>query len=274
MARWKELPATLDQRERQLVVQLRRLKDHSGLSFAALAARTTYSSSSWERWFNGKKRVPRRAVIELAQACGTDPVRLLALHEIAEEARGTDAAASGEGKAGPPVPAARVADRDPVAEADARSAPKTKVLTGALPRPRSRLRYRIALGVAGALAAVFAVGLITGMPLRDDASGTAPASNAATDYRYGKTYACDVSRKDNGLHAGYSIARDSLLDINSTGWDVVEAQCLVRWHGSDPGDTDGVYGQRTKDAVTAFQKQRGIGIDGIVGPDTWGELRR
>lgn len=273
MARWKELPATLDQRERQLVVQLRRLKDHSGLSFAALAARTTYSSSSWERWFNGKKPVPRKAISELAQACDTDPVRLLALHEIVEEARGT-AAGPSEAKAGQPAPGASKTDRDPGTEADAGSASESNARTDALPNPPSRSRYRLVLGAVSALVVVFTAGLITGMSLRDDESRRAPTPAASTDYRYGKTYACDVSRKDSGLHAGYSIARESLLDINSASWDVVEAQCLVRRHGFDPGDTDGVYGQRTKDAITAFQKQRRIGIDGIVGPDTWRELRR
>ena len=49
MTRWKELPAGLDDAERQLVAQLRRLKDRAGLSLAALAAKTSYSSSSWER---------------------------------------------------------------------------------------------------------------------------------------------------------------------------------------------------------------------------------
>ncbi|WP_143589234.1 helix-turn-helix domain-containing protein, partial [Streptomyces angustmyceticus] len=50
MSRWKGLPASLDHRVRHLVVHLRRLKDHSGLSLTALAARTSYSKSSWERY--------------------------------------------------------------------------------------------------------------------------------------------------------------------------------------------------------------------------------
>ncbi|MEU0066755.1 helix-turn-helix transcriptional regulator, partial [Streptomyces albidoflavus] len=87
MARWAELPAGLDRRERQLVVQLRRLKDHSGLSLSALGARTGYSRSSWERYLSGRAPVPRAAVIGLAEACGVDPTRLLALHEVATEHR-------------------------------------------------------------------------------------------------------------------------------------------------------------------------------------------
>src|SRR5262249_47638656 len=84
MTRWKELPAGLDDAERQLVAQLRRLKDRAGLSLAALAAKTSYSSSSWERYLNGKKPVPRGAAEELAEVCGTPAERLLVLHEVAE----------------------------------------------------------------------------------------------------------------------------------------------------------------------------------------------
>ncbi|MFF7249339.1 helix-turn-helix domain-containing protein [Embleya sp. NPDC008237] len=86
MPRWQELPDSLDQRVRQLVVQLRRLKDRSGLSLVSLAAKTGYSRSSWERCLNGRTLPPRRAVEELARITGADPVRLLVLHEVAERA--------------------------------------------------------------------------------------------------------------------------------------------------------------------------------------------
>ncbi len=42
-----------------------------------------------------------------------------------------------------------------------------------------------------------------------------------------------------------------------------------------PGlDTDGIFGQYTDQAVRRFQSQRRILVDGIVGPQTWGELNR
>ncbi|WP_248001292.1 XRE family transcriptional regulator [Streptomyces sp. RPA4-5] len=94
MSRWSGLPASLDQRMRQLVVQLRRLKDHSGLSLAALAARTPYSKSSWERYLNGKKLPPRDAVEALCRLAGEPVGRLVALWELA------DAAWSGRGRSG------------------------------------------------------------------------------------------------------------------------------------------------------------------------------
>lgn len=86
MPRWRALPDSQDQRVRQLVVQLRRLKDRSGLSLVSLAAKTGYSRSSWDRYLNGQALPPRRAVEELARAAGADPIRLLVLHEVAEQA--------------------------------------------------------------------------------------------------------------------------------------------------------------------------------------------
>ncbi|CAM5660819.1 hypothetical protein SPURM210S_04271 [Streptomyces purpurascens] len=59
MSRWKGLPEELDPRVRQLVVRLRRVKDHSGLSLRRLAAKTGYSTSSWERYLAGRSLPPR-----------------------------------------------------------------------------------------------------------------------------------------------------------------------------------------------------------------------
>lgn len=41
-----------------------------------------------------------------------------------------------------------------------------------------------------------------------------------------------------------------------------------------PVAIDGVFGQKTKDAVTAFQRQYGLVQDGIVGRNTWNQLYR
>jgi peptidoglycan hydrolase-like protein with peptidoglycan-binding domain len=37
-------------------------------------------------------------------------------------------------------------------------------------------------------------------------------------------------------------------------------------------DVDGIFGPRTEAAVEAFQRDAGIGIDGIVGPAMWSKL--
>ncbi|GGS10174.1 hypothetical protein GCM10010252_56630 [Streptomyces aureoverticillatus] len=272
MSRWKELPASLDRRVWQLVVQMRALKDHSGLSQSALAAKTSYSGSSWARYLNGKAVPPRDAVEELARTCGADPGRLLALRDVAVEAwgsEGPEGAVGGEGGAG--------------ADGGGREGPPR--------RPRSR-RRRLLVGVV--CAALLAVGasLLIGRPWDGDGSsseggrdrqeqtsrqgqqGQQGGERGVFVFRPGKSHRCDIGRKDGDLYAGYSLSTDVLLDTNSTSWDVVEAQCLLRHHGQDPGTVDGAYGERTKDAARRFQKAEHLVPDGIVGPDTWGALRR
>ncbi|HEY7606626.1 MAG TPA: peptidoglycan-binding domain-containing protein [Actinomycetes bacterium] len=40
----------------------------------------------------------------------------------------------------------------------------------------------------------------------------------------------------------------------------------------DVGAVDGIFGSGTLHGVDAFQKVRGVGVDGIVGPVTWSRL--
>lgn len=68
----------------RLVAALRELRAGAGLSLAALAERTAYSKSSWERYLNGKALPPRQAVQELCRLADQPQRRPLALWEIAE----------------------------------------------------------------------------------------------------------------------------------------------------------------------------------------------
>ncbi|MFF4172373.1 peptidoglycan-binding protein [Streptomyces sp. NPDC001744] len=131
---------------------------------------------------------------------------------------------------------------------------------------------RVLVPAALAVAVAFVAGLLVAGAWRNEGSGATDPS--ATGYRRGQAYACEVRREDGELRAGHSPTREMLLDINSTGFDVVETQCLLREHGIDPGAADGLYSERTKEAVKRFQKERRLVVDGIVGPNTWRELRR
>ncbi|WP_407840940.1 helix-turn-helix domain-containing protein [Streptomyces sp. DSM 116496] len=272
MARWKELPSGLDSREGRLVAELRRLKDRSGLSLAALAAKTGYSRSSWERYLNGKQPVPRGAVEQLARLCGADETRLVVLHEVAVRARR-------QAPAAPVAPVAPVAGAAGVTGGTANgpaNGPAGGVTPGpepaAVPAPRLvRLRTFLA-GMAAAVVVAFGAGLLTGGAWADD--GARGEDAGTSGYRRGVAYDCATERKDGELRAGHSTSREILLDTNSTGFDVVEVQCLLREHGFDPKTTDGLYGHDTKEAATRFQAARGLVTDGIVGPKTWAELRK
>ncbi|MFD5032783.1 XRE family transcriptional regulator [Streptomyces sp. NPDC058405] len=84
MPRWKALPDELDPQVREFASQLRRLVDRSGLGIAALADRTGYSKTSWERYLNGRLLPPKGAILALAEVTGTHPVHLTTMWELAE----------------------------------------------------------------------------------------------------------------------------------------------------------------------------------------------
>ncbi|WP_237277558.1 helix-turn-helix domain-containing protein, partial [Streptomyces caniscabiei] len=86
MPRWRALPDELDPQVREFAGQLRRLVDRGGLSVAAVADRTGYSKTSWERYLNGRLLAPKGAIVALAEVTGTDPVHLTTMWELAERA--------------------------------------------------------------------------------------------------------------------------------------------------------------------------------------------
>ncbi|MFD3375428.1 MULTISPECIES: peptidoglycan-binding protein [unclassified Streptomyces] len=295
MSRWKVLPGELDPRVRQLVVRLRRLKDHSGLSLRQLAAKTGYSTSSWERYLGGRSLPPREAVEAMARIGGDDPTRLLALHEVAAEAWG-------EGRAGtstPGSPEASEASEATGATGSTGSAHTVEVAgalraggaddTGPynLSAPNEETRHgrslRVAL-VAGSVAVVLAVSSAVLLAVRlsdgDSRASATPLGSATSSVSPSpspsgpRTYACEVERIEGRWYAGNSRTQDAVLAEGLAGPEVAEAQCLLRRAGFAPGVVDGIFGPHTKSAVEQLQKRAGLVVDGIIGRHTWGALRR
>ena len=63
-------------------------------------------------------------------------------------------------------------------------------------------------------------------------------------------------------------AVDALSKLGSTGSEVRQIQTkLINWGYLD-GKVDGIYGEKTRAAVIAFQKKNGLTADGIAGPAT------
>ncbi len=59
-----------------------------------------------------------------------------------------------------------------------------------------------------------------------------------------------------------------VLEVGSSGSDVTRVQQkLIQW-GYLTGAADGKYGEKTKNAVAAFQRKNGLTADGRVGPAT------
>jgi g-D-glutamyl-meso-diaminopimelate peptidase len=59
------------------------------------------------------------------------------------------------------------------------------------------------------------------------------------------------------------------LSIGSRGPDVKLVQSLLTKIGYDPGPVDGIYGDKTRQAVLEFQIDNRLPPDGVVGPLTW-----
>lgn len=258
MSRWKGLPAELDPRVRQLVVRLRRLKDHSGLSARQLAAKTGYSTSSWERYLGGRSLPPREAVEAMARIAGEDPTRLLALHEVAAEAWTERRGGAFEGRAGDVV----------------ESVPRPR-------RPaRTWIRTRTAV-VVGAVALVLAVSTTVLLAVRLDRDGgekqaapsATPSWSMLSPTPSEPSYTCRPRRIDGLWYGGNSRTKEAVLAKGLVGPDVAEAQCLLRRAGYAPGVVDGIYGPLTERAVKQVQRKVGLVVDGIIGPHTWEALR-
>lgn len=81
------LPDSSDDEEQLLRERLRRLKQRTGLSLAALASATPFSKSTWHRYLNGDQFPPRSAVESLGRLADTDPGPLLSLWDAASRAQ-------------------------------------------------------------------------------------------------------------------------------------------------------------------------------------------
>lgn len=270
MPRSKPLPAELDPSARQLVTDLRRLRDHSELTMRQLATKTGYSAKSWERYLGGTSLPPGAAVEALARITGTDPVPLLALREIAVDTWGSSwRARTGVGERANGVSPAR----------EGRVGSELEVRLGlgleGPARPASGRFPHLALtaGVA-ALAVALLAALLVVLRLDDDATPaviTAASRSAAPSPP--PSYTCHITRIQGRWSAGINKGHTTEIGYGDTGPDVAEAQCLLRRAGISPGGIDGMFGPLTLRAAKAFQRREGLTVDGMLGPHSWKALR-
>ncbi|WP_069169746.1 peptidoglycan-binding domain-containing protein [Streptomyces griseus] len=111
-------------------------------------------------------------------------------------------------------------------------------------------------------------------------AGTVAAPAAFAGTTTAQAYTCHYSEQGVYTYAGYyggNTVIPSSTGVSSAG---IEAQCLLRAAGFDPGTIDGVFGANSKAAAKAFQSHVNdrsgyhvLDVDGIVGSDTWPELR-
>lgn len=69
-----------------------------------------------------------------------------------------------------------------------------------------------------------------------------------------------------------SLGTDEAVPIQLDGWQ--GRQSALKSLGYDPGDIDGAFGPKTKEALRAFQADQGLEPDGIWGPKTLAAMRK
>jgi peptidoglycan hydrolase-like protein with peptidoglycan-binding domain len=103
-------------------------------------------------------------------------------------------------------------------------------------------------------------------------SSVGPSTRALLDYRSRQltTEQIDVVsvRQAIATDRGKQMA-EPILREGSSGESVRELQVALKELGHDPGAVDGGFGPQTEAAVKAFQQQKGIAADGVVGIITW-----
>lgn len=61
--------------------------------------------------------------------------------------------------------------------------------------------------------------------------------------------------------------------LGSALW-IKKIQRALKRAGFDPGPANGTIGEKTKKAIMSFQKSKGLPVNGIIDPKTWGELSK
>lgn len=71
---------------------------------------------------------------------------------------------------------------------------------------------------------------------------------------------------------GTSDTIPTLSRYGSRGDEVTQIQIALKEQGYNPGNVDGIFGEQTRKAVIAFQKDNGLDADGIAGEKTLAAL--
>lgn len=75
-----------------------------------------------------------------------------------------------------------------------------------------------------------------------------------------------------GITSAVQAVKRETLRRGSRGADVTYLQQRLTAKGYGVGKIDGIFGQKTLEAVKAYQAEHGLKVDGIVGAKTWASL--
>lgn len=77
-----------------------------------------------------------------------------------------------------------------------------------------------------------------------------------------------------GITSAVQAVKRGTLKRGSRGTDVTYLQQRLTAKGYGGGAIDGIFGQKTLEAVKAYQAEHGLKVDGIVGVKTWDSLEK
>lgn len=226
--RWRPLPASLDPELAYLVRRLRELKDRSGLSLAALAARTAYSKSSWDRYLNGATLPPKHAVETLGRLAGEPVDRLLALWEQAETQWSGRGAQEQQSRTEPVRDEPTAAPSQPVPPEPAPPEPAPSPPASPPPAPARPVSYRS--WVIGGLAVCAAAVVLAVLARPLGLVGTASPPAAAPAYPVGCHGAQCAGGEAEGMACGIDAASFADLQIGDSYLELrISDLCGAAW---------------------------------------------
>lgn len=82
----------------------------------------------------------------------------------------------------------------------------------------------------------------------------------------------NLAQYDNFVPGQISTVKRPTVKKGSRGADVTYLQQQLASRGYGVGKIDGIFGNKTLEAVKAFQAENGLAVDGSVGPKTWAAL--
>lgn len=71
-----------------------------------------------------------------------------------------------------------------------------------------------------------------------------------------------------------SLGDDTMTKAGDQNANVTLIQTVLSKNGYPTGGIDGIFGEKTRQAVIAFQSSQGLQADGIVGPLTWASIQK
>lgn len=71
-----------------------------------------------------------------------------------------------------------------------------------------------------------------------------------------------------------ALGDDTLTKAGDQNANVTLIQTVLSKNGYPTGGIDGIFGEKTRQAVIAFQSAQGLQADGIVGPLTWNAIQK